>query len=312
MAMQTLNFHHLRYFWTVARLGSIRAASQELALSQPPISSQLKQLEDSLGEKLFVRQGRGLALTEAGQIAFRYADEIFGTGQEMIDALRGSSTKRPAKLLVGISDVIPKLIAHLLIAPALKLSPRVQLVCREGKTEHLLAELSTRGLDLVLSDMPSAGPLKARAYNHLLGESALTFFAAPKLKASLTRGFPENLDGAPLLMPADNTVLRRALDPWLERHKVRPHIVAEFDDSALLKVFAQHGDGIFCGPSVIEREIRRQYQVVPVGRTNDIVERFYAITVERRIRHPAVVAISEAARAHIFATKRGTAARDKH
>jgi LysR family transcriptional regulator, transcriptional activator of nhaA len=296
-----LNYHHLRYFWTVARLGSIRAASRELALSQPPISAQLKQLEDALGEKLFVKHGRGLALTEAGQIALRYADEIFGTGLEMLDALRGRSTTRPAKLLVGVSDVIPKLIAHLLIAPALRLTPAVQVVCREDKTDRLLAELSTQSLDLVLADAPITGQVKVRAYNHLLGESPLTFFAAPKLKKTLGRRFPDNLDGAPLLLPAENTVLRRALDPWLERHKVRPRVIAEFDDSALLKVFAQHGEGVFSAPSVIEREIRKQYEVVPIGRTKDITERFYAITVERRIRHPAVVAISEAARSHVFA-----------
>lgn len=298
--MNALNYHHLRYFWTVARLGSIRAASEELALSQPPISAQLKQLEDALGEELFIKQGRGLALTEAGQIAFRYADEIFGTGLEMLDALRGRSTSRPAKLLVGVSDVIPKLIAHLLIEPALRLSPRVQVVCREDKTDRLLSELSTQSLDLVLADAPISGQVKVRAFNHLLGESPVSFFAAPKLKKKLGAKFPQNLDGAPLLMPAENTVLRRALDPWLERHKVRPLIVAEFDDSALLKVFAQYGEGIFAAPSVIEREVRRQYEVVPIGRTNEIVERFYAITVERRIRHPAVAAISEAARAQVF------------
>jgi LysR family transcriptional activator of nhaA len=302
--LESLNYHHLRYFWVVARSGSIRAASKELSLSEPAISTQIKTLEDMLGERLFQRQGRGLVLTEAGQIAFRYADEIFSTGQELLDALRGRTTGRPAKLLVGISDVMPKLIAHRLIEPALRLSQPVQVVCREDKTERLLAELSVQRLDLVLADAPVSGPVKVRAYNHLLGESSVSFFASASVQKRLVGRFPQCLEGAPLLVPAEGTMLRSALDPWLERQGVRPRIVAEFDDSALLKVFAQHGEGLFPSPSVIEREIKDGYQVSVIGRARDITERFYAITIERRIRHPAVVAISEAARERVFAKRR--------
>jgi len=298
--MQSVNYHHLRYFWTVAKQGSIASACKSLGLSQPAISTQLKTLEESLGEKLLERSGRGLVLTDAGQLVFRYAEEIFTTGSEMLDALRGRPTGRPARLLVGIADVLPKLIAHRLLEPALRLSPPVQIVCHEDKAERLLANLSLQSLDLVLADAPVTGQLHVRAYNHLLGESTVTFFATPKLARGLKRGFPHSLDGAPMLLPTENTTLRRALDPWFERTGLRPRVVGEFEDSALLKVFAEHGEGVCAAPSVIEREIRKVYGLVSIGETRDVTERFYAITVERRIRHPAVAAISNAAREHLF------------
>lgn len=298
--MQWINYHHLFYFWTVAKEGSISAAGKQLGLSQPAISTQLKTLEESLGEKLLERAGRGLVLTDAGQIAFRYADDIFNTGREMLGALRGRASSRPPRLLVGIADVLPKLVAHRLLEPALRLSPPVTVVCREDKTERLLAELGAQGLDLVLSDAPATGALRARAYNHVLGESSVTFFATPTLAKSLRSGFPASLDGAPMLLPSENTLLRRALDHWFEQHGITPKIIAEFDDSALMKVFAQHGDGVCTAPEVIAREIRESFGLVPVGKADDVIERFYAISVERRIRNPAVVAISENARKKLF------------
>jgi LysR family transcriptional activator of nhaA len=295
-----LNYHHLYYFWAVARTGSVSLAAQQLSVSQPAISTQLKQLEAAIGEKLLERSGRGLVLTEAGQLAYRYAEDIFSTGREMLEALRGRSTTRPARLHVGIADVLPKLIAHRLLEPALRLAPAVQVVCREDKTERLLTELGNHGLDLVLADAPVSGPSRVRAYNHTLGESGVTFFAAPKLAKLLKRGFPASLGDAPLLMPGEGTVLRRSLDQWLEQRALRPRIVAEFDDSALMKVFAQHGEGACVAPSVIEAEVQAAFGIVPIGRAPEIVERFYAITVERRIRHPALVAISAHARNTVF------------
>ena len=298
--MSWLNYHHLLYFWTVAREGSIAEASDTLKLSAPAISTQIKLLEAALGEKLFTRSGRGLALTEAGRIAFRYADEIFNTGREMVDALRGKSTARPVKLIVGIADVVPKLVAHRLLEPALALTPRVQITCREDKADRLLDDLSMQDLDLVIADAPVTGQQRVRAYNHPLGESTVGFFASPALCKSLRRGFPGSLDGAPMLLPTEGTVLRRSLDQWFDRHGLRPQVIAEFDDSALLKVFAQHGAGVFAAPTAIEREVRSQYKLGTVGHASDIVERFFAISVERRIRHPVVAVISEAARHGLF------------
>lgn len=298
--MNWLNYHHLLYFWTVAREGSIAEAAKTLNLSQPAISTQIKLLEGSLGEKLFTRSGRGLALTEAGQVAFRYADEIFNAGREMVDALRGKSTARPVKLIVGIADVVPKLIAHRLLEPALALTPRVQIACREDKADRLLDDLSVQGVDLVIADAPVTGQQRVRAYNHLLGESSVGFFATPALCKALRRGFPGSLDGAPMLLPMEGTVLRRSLDQWFDRHDLRPQVIAEFDDSALLKVFAQHGAGVFAAPTAIQREVCAQYGVATVGQAADIVERFFAISVERRIRHPVVAAISESARHGLF------------
>ncbi|HJL19953.1 MAG TPA: transcriptional activator NhaR [Sandaracinaceae bacterium LLY-WYZ-13_1] len=298
--MDWLNYHHLLYFWMVAKEGTVTAAAKQLRLSQPTVSEQVKSLEDSLGEALFHRVGRRLELTDVGQVVYRYADEIFGLGREMMDTLKGRPTGRPAKLHVGVSDLVPKLILHRLLEPALRLEEPVQVVCREDKTERLLAELSVQGLDLVLAEVPIGGQARVRAYNHLLGECGTTFYGHPALTAELADGFPGSLDGAPVLMPTENTILRRQLEHWFEKLDLRPRIVAEFEDSALLKVFGQYGEGVFPGPTAIEGEITAQYGVQIVGRTEELRERFYAITVERRIKHPAVLAISETARARIF------------
>jgi LysR family transcriptional activator of nhaA len=298
--MEWLNYHHLLYFYLVAKEGTIAKAGQVLRLAQPTISGQIRALEEALGEKLFVRSGRTLQLTETGQIVYRYAEEIFALGKELQDTLKGRPSGRPLRLHVGISDVVPKLIAYRLLEPALRGNMNVQVVCTEDKTERLLADLSTHGLDLVLVDSPITPGSRVRAFNHLLGECGLSFFARKDMAGRLESGFPRSLDGEPMLLPTENTVMRRQLDRWFEANSVRPRIVAEFADSALMKVFGERGEGVFPGPSVIEKEIREHYNVALVGRAPDLRERYYAITVERRIKNPAVQAISDAARDQVF------------
>jgi LysR family transcriptional activator of nhaA len=298
--MEWLNYHHLLYFWTVARHGSVSAASHELRLAQPTVSGQLRMLEDALGEKLFHRIGRRMVLTDMGRTVFRYADEIFTLGRELIDVVKGRPTGRPVRLVVGVADAVSKLIAYRLLQPALQLPEPVRIVCREDRPERLLAELSVHGLDLVLSDAPVGPAVNVRAFNHLLGECGVGFFAAPKLAQRLSGRFPESLHGVPMLLPTETTALRRALDQWFEAQGIRPQVVSEFEDSALLKVFGQQGLGVFPAPSAIEAEVRRQYGVRLVGTTTAVRERFYAISVERRLKNPAVVAICDAARATLF------------
>jgi LysR family transcriptional activator of nhaA len=299
--MEWLNYHHLLYFHTVAREGSVTKASEVLRLAQPTLSGQIRKLEEALGEKLFVRQGRNLALTEVGQMVDRYADEIFSLGREMMDALRGRPTSRPARLLVGIADVVPKLVSHRLLQTALELEDPVQLVLHEGKTSDLLAALALQEYDMVLTDAPLGPDVRVKAYNHPLGECGIGFFAQPRLARRRRPGFPESLDGAPMILPTGNNVLRRSLDDWFQRVGIRPDVVAEIEDTALMKVFGQHGTGIFAAPIVVADEIRTAHGVHLVGRTDEVRERFYAITVERRITNPAVVAIAEAARHGILA-----------
>ncbi len=299
--MQWLNYHHLLYFWVVAREGSVTRAAKVLRVQQPTVSEQVKTFEAALGEQLFDRADRRLTLTESGRLVFRYADEIFGLGRELQDTLAGRSNGRVTKLRVGVSDVVPKLILHRLLEPALRMEEPVQLVCREDKTDRLLAELSTSDLDLVIADSPlGGGQARVRAFNHLLGECGVSFLAVEKLAKAHRKDFPASLDNAPLLLPTDNVLLRRSLDHWFESVGVQPRVVAEFEDSALLKQFGHHGEGIFAAPSAIESEIIERYRVRVVGRTEQVVERFYAITVERRIKHPAVRAISDAAQGTIF------------
>jgi LysR family transcriptional activator of nhaA len=299
--MEWLNYHHLLYFYTVAREGSVTRAARQLRLAQPTLSGQIRKLEHVLDEKLFERQGRSLVLTEMGQVVYRYADEIFSLGRELMDTLRGRPSSRPARLLVGISDAVPKLVCHRLLETALAMPEPVQLVLREGKSDDLLAALSVQAFDLVITDAPVAPHLKVRAFNHLLGESGIGFFASPALARAHRRGFPKSLDGAPVVLPTENTALRRSLDEWFERNDLRPRVVAEVEDTALLKVFGQHGAGLFPAPEILAAEVRRQYRVQPVGEARGVKERFYGISVERRIKHPAVAAITAAARRELFA-----------
>jgi LysR family transcriptional activator of nhaA len=266
--MEWLNYHHLLYFWVVAREGSIVQAS----------------------EQLFARIGRHLALTEMGHMVFRYADEIFAIGREFMDTVQGRPTDRPLRVRVGTTDVVPKLLAYRLLEPALHLDQPVKMVCREGKLDHLFAELTTYDLDVVLSDAPLGSTVKVRAFNHLLGECGVTFCGIASLIAAYRDDFPNSLDDAPFLLPTDNTTLRRALDHWFEAEGIRPCVMGKFEDSALLKVFGQQGMGLFAVPTIFETEVQQQYGV-DLGRVESIRERFYALTVNRRLRHPAVVSM---------------------
>jgi LysR family transcriptional activator of nhaA len=299
--MEWLNYHHLLYFWTVAKEGSIAKACEKLRLAQPTISGQLRLLEETLGEKLFTRVGRGLAMTEVGQVVYRYADEIFGLGRELQDVLKGRPRGRPLRLLVGISDLVPKLIAYRILQPALSMPEPVQLVCHEDTPERLLADLAEHRLDVVLSDGPVTSMIRVKAFNHLLGTCGVTLFCASSIAASYRKNFPVCLDGAPILLPTEGSSLRRSLDQWFDSENIRPKVVGEFKDSALLKTFGQAGAGIFPAPSAIEKEVCDHYKVGIVGHPESVIERFFAISVERKLKHPAVVTISEAARDKLFA-----------
>lgn len=301
--MEWLNYHHLFYFWTVMREGSLTAASARLSLAPSTVSAQLGKLEESLGGKLFQRAGRNLEPTDLGRLVFRYADEIFSLGREMMDTIRGRPVAGPLSLKAGVVDVLPKLIVRRLLEPALQLPERVKLVCLEDKEDALLAELAMHTLDVVLSDAPLRAGLSVKAYSHLLGECGITFFAVEKLAGPRRWKFPLSLHEAPMLLPMEMTALRGGLERWFASLSIRPSIAGEFDDNALLNVFGQEGDGIFAAPTVIEPEVLRQHKVQVVGRTQAVKERYYAISVERIIKHPAVAAILEAARHNLFMMK---------
>ena len=298
--MYSLNYQHLKYFWAVSRHGNLTRASAELLLTPQTVSTQIRDLEKGLGMELFSREGRRLVLTDIGRVVYRYADEIFNIGREIQDVVRGLPG-RPMYLVVGVADVIPKLIAHQLIEPAIQLKEPVRVICREGRTDRLLAELAIHKLDVVLSDTPIPPAVKIRAYNHLLGESKVTFMASDRLARNCREGFPESMNGAPILLPAEGTILRGTLEQWFDSLEIRPMIVGEFEDSALLNSFGQAGVGIFAVPSVIQDEVGRQYGVEPIGVVEGIVERFYAISLERKVRHPAVAAVCIAAKSVLFA-----------
>ena len=297
--MEWLNYHHLLYFWTVARAGSIARASEELRLAQPTISNQLKTLEASLGVRLLERQGRRLVLTDVGRTVLRYADDIFRTGRELQQAVKGLPTGQRLRLVAGVVDVIPKRMAAQLIQPAVDAFPDLILVCREGPLPQLLAALAVHELDVVIADVPASEQVKVKAFNHRLGDCGTTFFGAAR-HAGLKKGFPRSLQGAATLLPAEGTALRRALEAWFETSGIQPDVVGEFDDSALMKAFGARGLGVFPVPRVLEDEIRDQYGVQVIGRVEEARESFYAITVERRLRHPAVAALAEAARDALF------------
>lgn len=298
--MEWLNYHHLLYFWTVVKQGGIAPAAQELRLAPSTISTQIQQLENIVGHKLFDRSGRKLVLTDVGQVAFRYAEEIFSLGSELMDTLQQKPVDRPLRLRVGVADVLPKLVAIKLIEPALALNMEIQLLCREDRSDRLLAELAIHNLDVVLTDAPIGSSARIRGFNHLLGESTVMLFAEKSLASKYRRSFPGSLDSAPFLLPAEGTTLRQSLEQWFHTQGIRPKIVGEFDDSALLKVFGQLGTGIFAVPAVIRKEVIRQYDVREIGILEGVKEHFYAISVERHLKHPAVVAIAEGARTKIF------------
>lgn len=298
--MEWLNYHHLLYFWTVVREGGVSRAAEKLRLAQPTVSAQVKLLEDTLGQLLFDRQGRRLVLTDTGRMVYRYADEIFGIGRELLETLKGRAPGRPLQLTVGVANAVPKLIVHRLLQPAFAGEQAIHLECREDSTEALLAELATHELDVVISDVPPPAHIRVKVFGHALGESDMSVFAAGPLATKLRRRFPHSLNDAPLLLPSRATALRRAIDQWLEAEDLHPRIIGEFDDSALMKAFGQAGTAAFPAPSVIEPEVTRQYKVHTIGRVPAVRERYYAISAERRLKHPGVLAITNAARTDLF------------
>ncbi|MDP3273943.1 MAG: transcriptional activator NhaR [Deltaproteobacteria bacterium] len=299
--MEGLNYHHLYYFYVVAREGGVSNASTFLRLASPTISGQVRQLEESLGEKLFDRVGRGLVLTDMGETVFHYAEEIFATGRELLDTLQGRPTGRPQRLTVGVADMLPKLIAHDLVQPALSLSAPIRLVIRQGTHEQLVNDLATGRVDVVLSDSPVSSPSKIKAFNHVLGECGTSFVATAKVKRALRGAFPECLTGAPMLAAGEGSGARRAVDAWLDANAIRPLIQGEFADSALLKVFGSEGLGFFSVPTAIEASVCEQFSVVLLGRVDSIRARFFAISGERKVKHPAVLAICASAKDRMFA-----------
>jgi LysR family transcriptional activator of nhaA len=300
--MRHLNYSHLHYFWTVAREGSIARASQSLHLTPQTISGQLKLLDEAVGQALFNRVGRRLVLSDMGKLVFEYADEIFAVGAELASVVRGNHANGPKSLAVGIVNSMPKLIAERIIAPAITAEEPIRVRCHEASLEQLLSELAVHKLDLVLSDQPVPDGLNLKAYNHRLGASGLSFFAQRRQARRYRGKFPDSLNEAPMLLPSPNSALRRRLDDWFENHQLSPRIVGEFDDSALLKAFGEAGAGVFAGPSVIEEEICRMYRTSVIGQTDEIRERFYAISPERRLKHTAVVLVTDIARSDLFTT----------
>ena len=298
--MRHLNYSHLQYFWTVAREGSVAKAAEALNITPQTISGQLKLLDEAVGQPLFNRVGRRLVLSEMGRVVFEYAEEIFTVGAELASIVRGQQQSGPSSLTVGIVSSMPKLIAERIIAPAIMAEDAVRVRCHEASLEQLLSELAVHRLDLVLSDQPVPDGLNIKAYNHRLGESGMSFFAQ-RSKARRYRGrFPASLMDAPMLLPSPHSALRRRLDDWFEANEIFPRIVGEFDDSALLKAFGEAGTGVFAGPTVIAEEICRMYRMAVIGEADDITERFYAISPERRLRHASVVMITDRARSDLF------------
>ncbi|MDX2015965.1 MAG: LysR family transcriptional regulator [Myxococcaceae bacterium] len=299
--LDEVNFHHLLCFSVVAREGSVSRGAEVLGLAQPTVSGKLRALEEDLGERLFRRRGRGVELTETGHLVRRYAEDIYALGEELMDAVHGRPSSGPVRFAVGVSDSLPKLTTWKLLEPAFAGPVPLRPVVRVGKTDQLLTDLSTHALDLVLADQPIAPGGTVRAFNHLLGETGVTVFAIESLADRFRRGFPRSLDGAPFVLPTTNTALRRSIDSWFDSRGFRPIITAEVEDLALLQLLGSKGIGLFAAPSVVEHSIRQQYQVRVVGRLEDVRERFYAISIDKKLKHPAVVALSQAARTRLFA-----------
>lgn len=297
--MEWLNYHHLRYFYVVAKEGSLARAAAKLHVSQPSISEQIRELENALGEKLFRREGRNNKLTDAGQVVFNYAEEIFTLGREMMNAVKQRPGTRTLRLNVGVADSFPKLVTNEILKPVFAMPRAVHVVCREGKMEDLLGQLTAHRLDLVLSDEPAPSSTNLKVFSHALGESSVTLCAEAKLAATLKRNFPQSLNGAPALLPAENTTLRRLLETWFRAHNVKPNVVAEFDDLALMKVMAAEGRGFIAVPTVALKEAVTRYQFRSLGQATNCRVQFHAITAERRIIHPAVSVISKSAMAHL-------------
>ncbi|MGF1546594.1 MAG: transcriptional activator NhaR [Thiotrichales bacterium] len=298
--MTNINLKHLRYFWAVAAHGTIARASEILHLTPQTISGQLRELEEQVGNKLFQKSGRNLVLTDTGRVVFSYADEMFRLSGELQDVLAGRTPGTAITLHVGIAMVVPKLLAYKVLEPVLKMSEQVRLVCNEAPFSDLLADLAVHKLDLVIADSPVSPALSVRAYNHPLGESGISFFVARDSAARYRENFPACLDGAPMLMPTTSSALRRALESWFEHLEVKPEVVGEFEDRALMKVFGEANEGIFTSPTIVESDVLKKYAVEVIGRTREVMERYYVISAERRIKHPAVAVITEVSRSGLF------------
>jgi len=295
-----LNYKHLHYFWVVAKTGGINHASERLHLTPQTISGQIALFEDGLGYKLFNRTGRRLELNDAGRTVFSYADQMFTLGEELEEVLRFRPGGRPLQFRVGVADAVPKTIAYLLLETALTLPEQFRIVCREGKLDRLLGDLAIHRLDIVIADSPMPNNIDVRGYSHLLGECNTSFFATPALAKQYKKGFPRSLDGAPFLMPGEDAAVRPRLLRWFDKEKIRPNITGEFDDGALLNAFGEAGTGIFAAPSAVAAQLARQLGVVQLGQTDAVIEQFFAISVERRLTHPAVLAIQSAARENLI------------
>jgi LysR family transcriptional activator of nhaA len=300
MKSTELNFHHLFYFWVVAKEGGVTRAAERLGVAVQTISTQLALLEKTFGKSLFTQQGRRLVLTEAGRVALGYADQIFLLGEQMQDALTDTDIGRSMRLTVGISDSLPKLVAYRLLEATLRLPVRVRLICYDGKFEALLADLALHKLDVVLTDRPVSSGTNMRVFSHLLGENEMMLYGAPDLAMRYRTNFPTSLNSAPLLLPTRNNAIRGRIDLWLETHDLRPDLIGEFEDSALLKTFGRSGLGLFPGPAALAPDVEEQFGALPVGVLSGVREQFYVISNERKIKHPAVEAILSATHNGIF------------
>ena len=298
--MEFLNYHHLRYFWAVAKEGGLTRAAARLHVTQPTISAQIQALEGVLGEKLFRRAGRNLALTDAGQHVLSYAEEIFSLGQDLLNSVKQRPTSRPLRVYLGVADALPKLVAYRIIQPIFHLPQPVRVSCWETKVSDMLVELAAYRLDLVLADEPASSGVTTNVFNHFLGASGVTFCAQPPLAARLRRGFPKSLHGAPALLPMSNSGLRRSLEKWFQATGVRPRLVGEFEDPAFVNVLARRGLGFMSVPTTVAEEIVKRFGLRTIGQTKDCQQQYYAITAERRLTHPAVVAITSGARARLL------------
>ena len=298
--MEFLNYHHLRYFWTVAKEGGLTKAAAKLHVSQPTISAQIHELESVLGEKLFRRAGRNLALTDTGQQVLSYAEEIFSLGQDLVNAVKQRPTTRPLRLNLGVADALPKLVSYRIIEPIFRLPQPVQVCCSETNVSDMLLELAAYRLDIVLADEPASSGVTSRVFNHFLGESGVTLCAMPVLATRLRRGFPKSLNGAPALLPMQNSGLRRSLEKWFHAVGVRPRLVGEFYDPAFVNALAIHGLGFMTVPTVVVKEVVHRFGFRVIGQTDECQQQFYAITPERKLTHPAVAAITSGARDRLF------------
>lgn len=294
--LQELNYLHLLYFWTVARDGSIAGACGRLQISQPTISMQIRKLEKSLGHRLFDRSGRGLVLTEIGRTVYEYADEMFSLGRELLGTLRGLPGKSSGRLHVGLPTFLPKLITYRLLEPVLRLPQDVQLVCHEDDLSELVSGLARHRFDAILSDTPIYSAAAVRTFSHPLGECEIVICGAPELAAKYRRRFPDSLDGAPLLLPTPASDMRRSLDRWFDGLPFNPRVVAEFDGNELMKEFGGHGSGLFPLPSIVFDEVQRQHGIEMVGRVPNLRLKYYVVTTERKIKHPATVGIVQTAK----------------